>query len=78
MVDSHQSFSCLPDPYQDRACNQVPCPPNKSLESKVLFPYSGNYYKNNSQNIIILGADVTKPNWETMRDYLLKEGIISK
>ncbi len=41
MVEASKKFSRLPDPLNDRHCKEVPCPPNKPLENKVLFPYSG-------------------------------------
>ena len=37
-------ISFLPDPCSDRQAKTVEPPPNKSLDKKYLFPYSGKIY----------------------------------
>ena len=54
----------LPDPLGDRQQKDVERPPNKPISQKVLFPYSG--------------ADAAKPDWKLIKDFLLKEGVVSK
>jgi hypothetical protein len=36
-------FNILPDPLGDRAVKTMEPPPNKPLETRTLFPNSGNY-----------------------------------
>ena len=60
MVDSSAKENQLPDPYGDRQVKNCEPPPNKPIEQKVLFPHSG--------------ADASKPDWKTLKHFLIKEG----
>ena len=69
MVESVNKFECLLDPLKDRAVPTLETPPNKPIEAKVLFPYSGIYYFvfYSCYIIIILGADAEKPDWKVVK-----------
>ena len=41
MVDSVPKFDSLPDPLRDRQVSTLEPPPNKPLDTKYLFPYTG-------------------------------------
>jgi hypothetical protein len=80
MVESAPSgkFECLPDPLKDRICSTLPCPPNKPISSKYLFPYTGIHINYAQTFNLHIGADSSKPDWIILRDFLLNEGFVSK
>lgn len=81
MVDSNPQFDCLPDPYKDRQLNTCEPPPNKPLNSRLLFPYSGIRYSLVNRWIIVIsniGSESHKPDWKLLKTFLLREGKIKK
>ena len=57
--------SSLPDPFNDRKVKELQRPPNKPLESHLMYSDI-----NDQQN--------SRPKWEMIRDHLIKEGRILK
>ena len=75
MVESYSSkMSILPDPYSDRAAASLEPFANKFLENRYLFPYSGIAYYIK----FFIGAEARVPDWKLVKQFLIKEGKISK
>lgn len=64
----------LPDPCKDRFVKTLPCPPNKPLPESTLYPYKGNFSLLSNS----IGEDSKKPDWRTLKDFLLREGPMRK
>ena len=62
----------LKDPYGDRQVKTLDPPPCVPLDNKILYPKSGKSYND------CVGGDADVPDWELVREFLLKEGIFSK
>ena len=52
----------LPDPCKDRVVSTLPPPPHKPLPAELLYPHK----------------EKERPDWKLLKDFLLKEGHITK
>jgi len=73
----------LPDPLNDRFVPTLQTPPNKPLPESLIYPYKGIYFSlapplRFHLLTILLGDDKAKPDWKCVKDFLLREGPLTK
>ena len=66
----------LPDPIGDRTVKTLDPPPNKPLRESVIYPNKGKICPISS--LMYSGAEKDVPDWKFLKDFLVKEGSLTK